>query len=111
MQQTINMLDFRKSPGEVINEVFYNKKKFILERGKKRMAVIVPIDFYEKAIGIKGIEIYTKERIGEFKKEDKVAKDLSIKVKRLSGGFKLGRGLTPKQINKLYEQSYKSMLS
>lgn len=105
------MLDFRKSPGEVINEVFYNKKKIILERGKKRMAVIVPIDFYGKAISDERIEVYTEERIREFKKENKVTKDLSAKVKKLSGGFKLGRGLTPKQINKLYEQSYKNVLS
>lgn len=111
MQQIINMLDFRKSPGEVINEVFYNKKKFILERGKKRMAVIVPIDFYEKALSDEGIKVYTKERIREFKKEDKVTKNLSTKVKILSGGFKLGIKLTPKQLNKLYEKSYKKVLS
>lgn len=48
MQQAINMLDFRKSPGEFLNEVFYNKKKIILERSKKKMTVILPIDLYEK---------------------------------------------------------------
>lgn len=104
MQQTINMLDFRKSPGEVINEVYYNKKKIIFERGKKKMAVMVPIDFYEKALKNEEIEIYNKKKINEFKKGDKI-------VKKLSGGFKLGKGLTPKQINKLYGQSYKSVLS
>jgi len=48
MQQTINMLDFRKSPGEVINEVFYNKKKIIIKRNKRKMAVIIPYMLYEK---------------------------------------------------------------
>jgi len=83
MQQSINMLDFRKSPGEVINEVFYNKKKIILERGKKKMAVMVPIGLYEKLFIDDDIEIYSKIRIKEFKKEDKIAKSLSAKIKKL----------------------------
>lgn len=83
MQQAINMLDFRKSPGEVINEVFYNKKKIILERGKKKMAVMVPIGLYEKLFIDDDIEIYSRERIKEFEKEDKITKSLSAKVKKL----------------------------
>jgi len=83
MQQSINMLDFRKSPGEVINEVFYNKKKIILERGKKKMAVMVPIGLYEKLFIDDDIEIYSKTRIKEFKKEDKITKNLSAKIKKL----------------------------
>jgi len=83
MQQSINMLDFRKSPGEVINEVFYNKKKIIFERGKKKMAVMVPIGLYEKLFIDDDIEIYSKTRIKEFKKEDKITKNLSAKIKKL----------------------------
>ena len=83
MQQTINMLDFRKSPGEVINEVFYNKKKIILERGKKKMAVVVPIGLFEKLFSDEDIEIYSKERIKEFKKEDRMTNRLSSKIKKL----------------------------
>lgn len=83
MQQAINMLDFRKSPGEVINEVFYNKKKIILERGRRKMAVIVPIGLYEKLFYDEDIEIYSKERIKEFEKEDKITKKTSVKLKKL----------------------------
>ena len=83
MQQTINMLDFRKSPGEVINEVFYNKKKIILERGKKKMAVVVPIGLFEKLFSDEDIEIYSKERIKEFEKEDRMTNRLSSKIKKL----------------------------
>ena len=83
MQQSINMLDFRKSPGNVINEVYYNKKKIILERGKKPMVVMVPVDLYKKLFLDEDIEIYTKQRVGEFKKEDKLAKGLSAKLKKL----------------------------
>ena len=63
MQQSINMLDFRKSPGNVINEVYYNKKKIILERGKKPMVVMVPVDLYKKLFQDEDIEIYTKQRV------------------------------------------------
>lgn len=83
MQQTINMLDFRKSPGEVINEVFYNKKKIILERGRRKMAVVVPIGLYEKLFSDEDIEIYSKERIKEFEEEDKMTNRLSSKLKKL----------------------------
>lgn len=83
MQQIIKMLALRKSPGEVVNEVFYNKKKIILERGKKRMAVIVPIDLYEKLFKDEDIEIYSQKRIKELEKEDRLAKKISIKLKKL----------------------------
>lgn len=83
MQQSISMLDFRKSPGEVLNQVFYNKQKIILDRGKKRMAVLVPIGLYEKLFVNEDIEMYTKERIQEFEREDTLPARLSSKVKKL----------------------------
>jgi len=83
MQQSISMLDFRRSPGEAINEVFYNKKKIILERGKKQMAVVVPIGLYQKLFQDEDVEMYTNERINEFVKEDKITQKLSIKIKKL----------------------------
>jgi len=83
MQQSISMLDFRKSPGETINEVFYNKKKIILERGKKQMAVVVPIGLYQKLFQDEDIEMYTSKKISEFEKEDKVSEKLSIRIKKL----------------------------
>lgn len=83
MQQSISMLDFRKSPGETINEVFYNKKKIILERGKKQMAVVVPIGLFQKLFQDEDIEMYSNERLREFEKEDKITDKLSIKLKKL----------------------------
>ena len=83
MQQSISMLDFRKSPGETINEVFYNKKKIILERGKKQMAVVVPIGLFQKLFQDEDVEMYSNERLREFEKEDKITDRLSIKLKKL----------------------------
>ncbi|OGK10306.1 hypothetical protein A2767_02955 [Candidatus Roizmanbacteria bacterium RIFCSPHIGHO2_01_FULL_35_10] len=82
MQNTINMLDFRKSPGEVINEVFYNKKKIILERGKKQMAGLIPIELFKKLFSDDNVEIYSKERIEEFEKVDRMSKQVSAKLKK-----------------------------
>lgn len=31
-------------------------------------------------------------------------------IRRLAGGLKLGKGLTPEKINRLYEKSYESVL-
>ena len=83
MQDTINMLDFRKSPGEVINKVFYNKKKIILERGKKQMAGLIPIELFKKLFSDQDIEIYSQERIREFEEEDKMNKNAQAKLKKL----------------------------
>lgn len=83
MQQSINMLDFRKSPGEFLNEVFYNKKRIILERGKKKMAAILPIDLYEKIFFNENIELYSEARIKEFNEEDKLSKLQQQKLQKL----------------------------
>jgi|YNPMSStandDraft_1061717.scaffolds.fasta_scaffold24573_5 hypothetical protein len=83
MQQSINMLDFRKSPGSILNEVFYGKKRIILERDKKKLAALIPIDFYEKLFESEDIELYSDERIKEFMKEDKLSEKLKRKVKKL----------------------------
>jgi len=77
------MLDFRRSPGEVINEVYYNKKKIVLERGKKKMAVMIPVGLYEKLFTDDDVEIYSKERIREFEREDRLTGTTKVKIKNL----------------------------
>ena len=84
MPQSISMLDFRKSPGEILNQVFYNKKKITLDRGKKKMAVLVPVDLYEKLFNSEDIEIYSKARKKEFESEDKLTMTQLKKVRKLS---------------------------
>lgn len=47
------------------------------------MAVVVPIGLFEKLFSDEDIEIYSKERIKEFKKEDRITNRLSSKIKKL----------------------------
>lgn len=83
MQQIINVVDFRKSPGEVLNKVFYERKKIILEKSKKKLAVLLPIDLYNKLFEDEDIEIYSEKRRKEFGKEDKLTKSLLSKIRNL----------------------------
>jgi len=83
MPQVINMLNFRKSPGEILNEVFYGKKRVILERDKKKLAALIPIDFYEKLFENEDVELYSDKRIKEFMKEDRLTETLKRKIKKL----------------------------
>jgi len=52
---------------------------------------------------IKPIE---KAEESEEEKKERIQRNIQ-KAKKLAGGFKLGKGLSPKEMNKLYDQSYK----
>lgn len=83
MLQDISMLDLRKKAGQILDETFYQKYRFVIKRRDKPMAVLIPIEDYETYFDDKDIEIYTKERIKEFEKEDRISKVLLAKVKRI----------------------------
>ena len=83
MLQDITMLDLRKKAGQVLDETFYQKYRFLIKRRNKPMAVLIPIEDYEIYFDDKDVEIYTKERIKEFEKEDRISKALMAKAKRV----------------------------
>lgn len=71
--------------------------------------------------GLSFILIYRSKPLAEIKpikksqleseeeKNRRIKKNLEL-VKKLSGGLKLGRGLTPEQLNKLYRKTYEKLL-
>lgn len=73
MQQIVQMVDFRKKPGEIIDKIYYQKNTFIIQRNKKKMAVLMPIDTYEALFPEEDIETYSNKRIKEFEREDVLA--------------------------------------
>lgn len=84
MLQSITMLDLRKKIGEIIDQSFYRKERFLIKRKDKPVAVLVPIEDYELFIGNeKDIEIYTDKRIREFIKEDKLTKEQKAAAQKL----------------------------
>lgn len=83
MLQDINMLDFRKRAGQILDETFYRKDRFLIKRKNKPMAVLIPLEDYQAYFDDKDIEIYTKKRIKEFEKEDRLSKSLLAKAKKI----------------------------
>jgi prevent-host-death family protein len=48
MEKTIAAFEARRKFGQLIEEAFYRKDSFVIERSGRPMAVIVPIDAYER---------------------------------------------------------------
>jgi len=67
------MLDLRKRPGQVLDETFYKKYRFVVNRNKKAMAVIIPIEDFKRYFEDEDVELYSKQRIKEFLKKDKLS--------------------------------------
>ena len=73
MMKSISMLDLRKRPGQVLDETFYKKYRFVVNRNKKAMAVIIPLEDFKRYFEDEDIELYSKQRIKEFLKEDRLS--------------------------------------
>ena len=86
MLQTINMLDLRKKIGQVIDEAFYRKDRFLIRRKNKPVAVLVPVEDYELFIRRdEDIEIYSDKRIKEFESLDRLTSKEQAAAKHLIG--------------------------
>lgn len=48
MEKTIGAFEARRSLGKLIEEAFYNKDSFIIERSGRPMAVLVSIEDYQR---------------------------------------------------------------
>lgn len=83
MLQNISMLDLRKKAGQVIDEAFYRKDRFLIKRKDKPVAVLIPIEDYEYLMDDSDIEIYSEERIREFEIEDRLSTEEKTLAKAL----------------------------
>lgn len=76
MTKTINMLDFRRRAGEVLDEVFYRKDRVVVRRGRKDMAMLIPLEDYQTYIAGADTELYTDEELTGMFRRDEVPVDL-----------------------------------
>lgn len=83
MLQDISMLQLRQKAGQILDETFYQKHRFLIKRKNKPMAVLIPVDDYRIYFDDSDIEIYTQKRIKEFEKEDRLSKTLLTKAKKI----------------------------
>jgi len=47
MAKELTALKVRHSLGEILEEVYYKGEEYIIKRGKKPMAVLIPLDEFE----------------------------------------------------------------
>ncbi|MBI4209049.1 MAG: type II toxin-antitoxin system Phd/YefM family antitoxin [Deltaproteobacteria bacterium] len=47
MVKALTALEVRGHLGEILEEVFYKGKEYIIKRGKKSMAVLMPVEEFE----------------------------------------------------------------
>ena len=83
MMRIINMLDLRKKPGQVLDETYYKKYRFLIKRNQKAMAVIIPIEDFKRYFEDEDIDLYTDREIKDFLKKDKLTIGQSAKAKKL----------------------------
>lgn len=83
MFKTIGMLDLRKRPGQVLDEAFYRKRRFLIKRNKKPMAALVPYEDFVRFFEDEDVEIYTKDQIKAFRETDRLTLKALAKVKKL----------------------------
>lgn len=83
MLQNISVLELRKKVGQILDETYYRKDRFLIKRKNKPMAVLIPIEDYQGFFDDEDIEIYTNKRIREFDREDRISKALLGKAKKI----------------------------
>lgn len=70
------MLEFRRRAGEIFNEIFYQKDRILVRRGKKDMAVLIPLEDYQIYIAGAGTEQYSNAELQDIFRRDVVSDDL-----------------------------------
>jgi prevent-host-death family protein len=87
MEKTLGAFEARRNLGKLIEEAFYRKDAFIIERSGRRMAVLVSIDEYEKWRSLKKERFFsTLEKVWERTKdlpEAEAEKDIQKAMKML----------------------------
>ncbi len=75
MSKELTALKVRGSLGEILEEVYYKGEEYIIKRGKKPMAVLIPLDEFES---------YKKQREADMKVFDRLrAKAKSYSTKEI----------------------------
>jgi prevent-host-death family protein len=63
MTKELNALKVRGNLGEILEMVYYNGDEYVIKRGTKPMAVLIPVDEFES---------YKKQREFDMKVSDKI---------------------------------------
>lgn len=79
MAKELTALKVRGNLGEILEEVYYKSEEYIIKRGKKPMAVLIPLDEFESL---------KKQRAADMKVFDKIrAKAKSYSSKEIEAAI------------------------
>ena len=70
------MLEFRRRAGDILNHIFYRKERVLVRRGRKDMAVLIPLEDYQTYIADADTERYTDKELREMFRRDAIPADL-----------------------------------
>lgn len=76
MTKAINMLLFRRRVGEILDGVYYRKDRVLVRRGRKNMAILIPLEDYQAYIADADTELYTDGELTDMFRRDEVSADL-----------------------------------
>ena len=70
------MLEFRRRAGDILNQIFYRKERILVRRGRKDMAVLIPLEDYQTYIADADTERYTNKELQGMFRRDAIRADL-----------------------------------
>lgn len=89
MAKELTALKVRGNLGEILEEVYYKGEKYIIKRGKKPMAVLIPLDEFENYKKQREIDMRVFDRIRE-KAKDYPAKEIETDVEKVIKAVRKG---------------------
>lgn len=89
MAKELTALKMRGNLGEVLEEVYYKGQEFIIKRGKKPMAVLIPLDEFDSYKRQRREEMSIFDRIRS-KAKAGAAKDVEADIEEVINAVRKG---------------------
>ena len=65
MTKELNALTVRGSLGEILEKVFYNGEEYVIKRGNKPMAALIPVEAFEAFKRQRALDMATLDKVRE----------------------------------------------
>lgn len=84
MHKQITAIEARQNLGELLEEVYYKNDHFIITRRRKAMAVIIPVEEYERLLEQRKHDFSVLDEIrAKGKKPEVVERDVAAAIERV----------------------------
>jgi PHD/YefM family antitoxin component YafN of YafNO toxin-antitoxin module len=65
MAKELSALTVRGSLGEILEKVFYNREEYVIKRGNKPMAALIPVEAFEAFKRQRALDMAALDRVRE----------------------------------------------